>query len=74
MGSDLVTQEGSTYQNLLSTISDTYIKGRTAAFKAVNIQLLQTYWQIGKYIVEFEQKGAAKAVYGKALLENYPKI
>jgi predicted nuclease of restriction endonuclease-like (RecB) superfamily len=32
--------------------------------------LLQTYWQIGQYIVEYEQKGNDRATYGKSLLEN----
>jgi predicted nuclease of restriction endonuclease-like (RecB) superfamily len=31
---------------------------------------LEAYWAIGKYIVEFEQKGSTKAEYGKKLLEN----
>ncbi|MEJ7676410.1 MAG: DUF1016 N-terminal domain-containing protein [Segetibacter sp.] len=61
------------YKDLLASISDTYTWGRTAAFRAVNTQLLQTYWQIGRYIVEFEQKGNVKAEYGKSLLANLSK-
>ncbi len=34
---------------------------------------METYWQIGRYIVEYEQGGEDKAVYGKALLENLSK-
>jgi hypothetical protein len=36
----------------------------------VNATLLETYWQIGKIIVEDEQNGAAKAEYGKATLKK----
>src|ERR1035437_10300782 len=36
-------------------------------------EILQTYWQIGKHIVEFEQKGNLKAEYGKQLLINLSK-
>ena len=35
--------------------------------------MLYAYWQIGKYIVEFEQKGNLKAEYGKHLLERLAK-
>ncbi|GAB4314182.1 MAG: hypothetical protein Kow0059_05800 [Candidatus Sumerlaeia bacterium] len=31
---------------------------------------MQTYWQIGRYIVEFEQKGNVKAEYGSELLDR----
>lgn len=70
MKADIIKPEATEYKSLLTIISYTYVKGRTTALKTVNVQLLQTYWQIGKYIVEFEQKGATKAEYGKALLEN----
>jgi predicted nuclease of restriction endonuclease-like (RecB) superfamily len=61
------------YQSLVSTISNLYEQGRIIAIKAVNIQLLETYWQIGQYIVEFEQKGSDRAAYGKALIDNLAK-
>src|SRR5205085_5868259 len=38
------------------------------AYQAVNIQLTETYWQIGHDIVEYEQDGKAKAEYGPNLL------
>jgi len=58
------------YENLLGTISLVYENGRVKAFQAVNSELVKTYWEIGKYIVEFEQDGAKKATYGKNLLEQ----
>ena len=58
------------YRSLLQRISDTYAGGQRQAAQAVNTHLLETYWQIGQYIVEFEQDGDAKAKYGKHLLEN----
>ncbi len=61
------------YQNLVTLISDTYLKGLNNVYRAINTELLQTYWEIGQYIVEFEQKGKAKAAYGTALLENLSK-
>ena len=58
------------YQLLLERISSTYAQGRAAAMQAVNVQLLQTYWQVGRHIVEFEQQGQQRAEYGKALLQE----
>lgn len=58
------------YEILLDTICETYETGKIKAFNAVNTELVKTYWEIGKYIVEFEQNGAKKAEYGKALLEQ----
>lgn len=58
------------YQSLISQISSTYLEGQKNAVLAVNSFLVETYWQIGRYIVEFEQNGKAKAEYGKALLKN----
>lgn len=63
----------SEYENLLGTISQVYENGRVKAFQAVNSELVNTYWEIGKYIVEFEQDGEKKAKYGKNLLEKLSK-
>jgi predicted nuclease of restriction endonuclease-like (RecB) superfamily len=60
----------SEYQNLLEQISDTYTQGRHKAMQAVNHQITETYWQVGRHIVEFEQGGKVKAEYGKALISN----
>ena len=38
--------------------------------RAVNSAIVHTYFQIGKIIVEHEQKGSAKAKYGEATLKD----
>lgn len=58
------------YLRLLGRISSVYTTGQARAHQAVNVQIIETYWQIGHDIVEFEQAGKARADYGKALLEN----
>ncbi|MCK5851923.1 DUF1016 family protein [bacterium] len=58
------------YQSLIRQISDTYKSGQKNATIAVNSHLVETYWKIGQYIVEFEQGGKQRAEYGKALLEK----
>ena len=39
--------------------------GQSAAYNAVNSAMIETYWNIGKRIVEEEQHGFARAEYGK---------
>jgi predicted nuclease of restriction endonuclease-like (RecB) superfamily len=58
------------YQRLLGRISEVYTTGQARAHQAVNTCMTETYWQIGHDIVEYEQDGKARAVYGKALLTN----
>ncbi len=61
------------YENLINQISTVFERGRQKAIQAVNVYLLETYWEIGRHIVEFEQKGENRAEYGKALLEGLAK-
>jgi predicted nuclease of restriction endonuclease-like (RecB) superfamily len=45
-------------------------QARTHVYSTINITMTQTYWQIGKRIVEEEQHGESRATYGKAILKN----
>ena len=65
---ELSTTDG--YQHLLRQISETYTLGRVQAVQAVNTRIIETYWQVGRHIVEFEQAGQVRPEYGKALLQN----
>ena len=56
------------YLDLLHHISDTYTQGRLQAVHAVNTYITQTYWQVERQIVEFEQAGEIRTEYGKSLL------
>ena len=59
--------------NLYETIKVIILQSRERVFRVANSVLLETYWNIGKIIVEDEQNGAAKAEYGKATLKNLAK-
>jgi len=61
------------YEQLKLQIGELLRQGRVQAGRAVNTILLQTYWQIGRHIVEFEQKGKEKAEYGTELLNRLSK-
>jgi predicted nuclease of restriction endonuclease-like (RecB) superfamily len=53
---------------LLDALRDLIIQARQHALRSVDTIQVQTYWQIGRHIVEFEQGGQARAAYGKRLL------
>ena len=60
----------SDYQSLINQIGEAYRQGQKKVANAVNTFLVETYWQIGRYIVEFEQGGKQKADYGMALIDR----
>ena len=49
---------------LLQDLRDIIIKGRTSAYAAAGAVLLDTYWNLGRRIVEEEQQGRRHAEYG----------
>ncbi|MBN1462293.1 MAG: DUF1016 family protein [Paludibacteraceae bacterium] len=56
--------------NLFQSIKTIILQSRERVFRMANSALLESYWNIGKIILEEEQKGKAKAEYGKATLKN----
>lgn len=57
----------------LTQIRQLIEQARQHIAQSVNEVLLQTYWEIGKIIVEEEQKGKPKAEYGMSLLKGLSK-
>lgn len=53
---------------LLGTLRQLISEARSRALRAVDVIQVQTCWQVGRHIVEFEQGGAARAAYGTRLL------
>jgi hypothetical protein len=46
---------------------------RSSAYRAVNFEMVQAYWNIGRVIIEGEQKGKARSDYGTYLLDELSK-
>jgi predicted nuclease of restriction endonuclease-like (RecB) superfamily len=65
---DIVNQND--YNDLVGRISKIYTEGYVSIVRITHKVILETYWYIGQYIVEYEQKGNPKAVYGLKLLAN----
>ena len=45
-------------------------EARAKVIHHVNSTLVRAYWQVGKYIVEYEQQGTDRAGYGKAVINT----
>src|SRR3989344_4213539 len=61
------------YSSLITNIGSLLEQGRKQAYQSINLILVKTYWEIGKQIVIYEQKGKEKAEYGSSLLNNLSK-
>jgi len=55
---------------LLHSLRDLIQNARQRAIRAVDAVQVQTSWEIGRHIVEFEQGGSARAEYGARLLQT----
>lgn len=60
-------------QALLGSLGELIRQARQRALRAVDTVQVQTCWELGRHIVEFEQGGAARASYGKRLLSELAK-
>ena len=59
-----------TSPNLFSDVCGIIEQGRRQAYAAVNKSMIETYWNIGKRIVEEEQNGKERAEYGEEIINN----
>ncbi len=55
---------------MVDQISKTYQSSKQKVLSVINRQLVETYWQVGQHIVEYEQGGDVKAQYGTKLIEK----
>ncbi|MCL1125793.1 DUF1016 N-terminal domain-containing protein [Shewanella surugensis] len=58
------------YDQLIDSITTTFVQGQKNTFVAINTCLVMTYWHIGQHIIEFEQQGETSAKYGQQLLST----
>ena len=59
-----------TYDALVSAIEGLVLDARAGLKAAMNAIMLQTYWRTGEYIVEYEQNGSDRAIYGAGLMRR----
>lgn len=58
------------YQQIHDGIIRLVDTARTETVHSINAIMTATYWEIGRRIVEFEQRGEARAAYGTQLIER----
>ena len=60
----------SSYAVLVDSIGELLAAARHSAARTVNALMTATYWEIGRRIVDFEQRGKKRAGYGQVLLKR----
>ena len=63
-----ITKLDAGYGDVLSSMVELLEESRRTSARTVNSIMTATYWEIGRRIVELEQRGADRAEYGKELL------
>ena len=58
------------YELIVSELVDLVESARRFSARSVNAVMTATYWEIGRRIVEVEQRGKKRAEYGEALLKK----
>ena len=58
---------------LIDNIGVLLAEARSKIAREVNTIMVDTYWNVGKYIVEYEQQGKERAEYGSNLLNRLSK-
>ena len=59
--------------NYINEIKTILKNARQKAYTAVNSAMVEAYWEIGRRIVEEEQRGKERAEYGKEIVKNLSK-
>ncbi len=62
------------HKDVYSSIKELMDNARNSVAREVNNTLIQTYWEIGRIIVEDEQGHSDRAGYGKTLLKDLSKM
>lgn len=63
-----VAKRATPYEKLATSLGNLIQQARRQTARVVNVILTATYWEIGRRIVEFEQQGVQRALYGDELL------
>lgn len=65
-----VTALTTNYEATLAEVVELLESARRAAARSVNAIMTATYWEIGRYIVEYDQAGQERAEYGTGLIKR----
>ncbi|MBE0462301.1 MAG: PDDEXK nuclease domain-containing protein [Halomonadaceae bacterium] len=69
----MTEQNPAAFSDLVSAITQQIEQARGQVRQAVNTAMVQSYWEIGRLIIEHEQQGSSRAEYGKQQLQQLSK-
>jgi hypothetical protein len=67
---EMVQSSPPAFENFYDSIREILITARNRVYRAANSKMVIAYWNIGRTVVEEEQKGSGRADYGKLLIET----
>ncbi len=73
MTKEEINIQNTSVETLVNDVCTIIEHGRKQAYSAVNTAMIETYWKIGKRIVEEEQQGNERAEYGEQLINKLSK-
>lgn len=62
------------YNSIISEVKEILQSARKNVAQQVNTELLTTYWNIGRIIVEHEQQSKERAEYGRQTLQELSRV
>jgi predicted nuclease of restriction endonuclease-like (RecB) superfamily len=69
----IIIADNKRIDNLYKRVAPVIREARAAIMRTVDTVMVNAYWNIGKHIVEEEQRGAVRADYGKEVLNQLSK-
>jgi hypothetical protein len=57
-------------ENLYQKVAHILDQAKNIVYKTANSEMVKAYWEIGREIVEEEQKGEDRAAYGKEIIKQ----
>jgi hypothetical protein len=63
-----------TKHSVIADIKSIIDQGRRSAYNSIGSIMIDTYWKIGRRIVEEEQQGETRATYGAKLIQNLSNL
>lgn len=65
----MTKQDPIAFSRLVSEITQQVEQARGQVHQAMNTAMVQSYWEVGRLIVEHKQQGNRRAEYGKQQLQ-----
>lgn len=65
-----IAKDHESLDQVYGRIKDVLTQARSRAWQTINAAMVTSYWEVGRIIIEEEQRGKARAEYGTQLLKS----